>query len=236
MKKRFSMFLLTACLAVSLTGCGTKEDVKVISKDIPTKEAASGAGKDSESKETVANANDNTKENSSETSQEENSSQKETEKLTNTSEETNTSVPANLKGYIFQTQGISGMISMGVDMDAASVIEGLGKPDSYFEAPSCAFQGIDKMYTYSHFEIDTYPDGDKDKISMILFLDDLVSTSEGICIGMSKEDMEKAYGTDYEVSNGFYRYTKDNMKLSFIIKNGEITSIEYDSLVLNQGQ
>ena len=76
----------------------------------------------------------------------------------------------------------------------------------------------------------------KRKISMILFLDDLVSTPEGVCIGMSKEDMEKAYGTDYEVSSGFYRYTKDNMKLSFIIENEEITSIEYDSMVLNQGR
>ena len=39
MKKKFSMLLLVACLTVSLTGCGTKDDVKVISKDSPTKEA-----------------------------------------------------------------------------------------------------------------------------------------------------------------------------------------------------
>lgn len=43
MKKKFSMLLLVACLTVSLTGCGTKDDVKVISKDSPTKEADSSA-------------------------------------------------------------------------------------------------------------------------------------------------------------------------------------------------
>ncbi len=215
-----------------MTGCGTKDDVKVISKDSPTKNTDSSEKqeKSSEKKEETNHTDTDSKENIEETSsQKDNSSQKETEK-------TNISAQPNLTGYIFETQGISGMIFIGVDMDAASVIQGLGEPNSYFEAPSCAFQGIDKMYTYSHFEIDTYPDGDTDKISMILFLDDLVSTPEGVCIGMSKADMEKAYGTDYEVSSGFYRYTKDNMKLSFIIENEEITSIEYDSMVLNQGR
>ncbi len=232
MKKKFSMLLLVACLTVSLTGCGTKDDVKVISKDSPTKEADSSAEqeKSSNQKEETDNTNNDSKENPDETSsQKDTSSPKETEKA-------NISAQPNLTGYIFETQGTSGMISIGVDMDAALVIQSLGEADSYFEAPSCAFQGIDKMYTYSHFEIDTYPDGDTDKISMILFLDDLVSTPEGVCIGMSKEDMEKAYGTDYEVSSGFYRYTKDNMKLSFFIENEEITSIEYDSMVLNQGR
>lgn len=232
MKKKFSILLLIVCLTVSLTGCGTKDDVKVISKDSPTKNTDSSEKqeKSSEKKEETNHIDTDSKENIEETSsQKDNSSQKETEK-------TNISAQPNLTGYIFETQGISGMISIGVDMDAASVIQGLGEPASYFEAPSCAFQGIDKMYTYSHFEIDTYPDGDTDKISMILFLDDLVSTPEGVCIGMSKADMEKAYGTDYEVSSGFYRYTKDNMKLSFIIENEEITSIEYDSMVLNQGR
>lgn len=232
MKKKFSILLLTACLTVSLTGCGTKDDIKVISKDSPTKNTDSSEKqeKSSEKKEETNTTDTDSKENTKETSsQKDNFSQKETEKA-------NISAQPNLTGYIFEAQGISGMISIGVDMDASSVIQGLGEPDSYFEAPSCAFQGIDKMYTYSHFEIDTYPDGDMDKISMILFLDDLVSTPEGICIGMTKEDMEKAYGTDYEVSSGFYRYTKDNMKLSFIIEDGEITSIEYDSMVLNQGR
>jgi len=232
MKKKFSMLLLTACLAVSLAGCGTKDDVKVISKDSPAKESDSSAGQEKNSEQTKEedSTNDNSKESSEETS-----SQTKTEEATKQTEKNNTSTQPNLTGYIFQAQGVSGMVSISVDMDAEPVIQSLGEADSYFEAPSCAFQGIDKMYTYSHFEIDTYPDGDTDKISMILFLDDLVSTAEGVCIGMTKEDMEKAYGTDYEVSNGFYRYTKDNMKLSFIIEDGEIRSIEYDSLVLNEG-
>lgn len=234
MKKKFSILLLTACLTAGLTGCGTKDDVKVISKDSPTNKADSSGEQGKKEEENTGNANNDFSTNSNSLGEGQEHTVEPEE--TSTSEQSdNKSSQTNLTGYIFQTEGVSGMVSMSVDMDAAPVIQSLGEADSYFEAPSCAFQGIDKIYTYSHFEIDTYPDGDTDRISMILFLDDLVSTSEGICIGMTKEDMEKAYGTDYEVSNGFYRYTKDKMKLAFIIKDGEISSIEYDSLVLNEG-
>ena len=53
MKKKFSILLLTVCLTVSLTGCGTKDDVKVISKDSPTKNTDSSEKqeKSSEKKE-----------------------------------------------------------------------------------------------------------------------------------------------------------------------------------------
>jgi hypothetical protein len=77
--------------------------------------------------------------------------------------------------------------------EAIPVIEGLGQPAGYFEAPSCAYQGIDKTYTYAAFELITYPLGGKDFIQDIYFLDGTVYTEEGIHIGSTKAEVVAAY-------------------------------------------
>lgn len=147
-------------------------------------------------------------------------------------DEGDTATNPTATGYVFQAEVGNETVSLAVDIDFSTVIHALGEADSYFEAPSCAFQGIDKIYTYPHFEIQTYPEGDTDKVSMILLLDDLVATQEGLCIGMTQEDMETAYGKGYEIKNGAYVYRKDNMQLTIIITDGSIVSIAYESLVL----
>ena len=129
------------------------------------------------------------------------------------------------ESYTFTVNGKA----IAPDMDMAEVLSAIGKEQSYFEAESCAFQGMDKMYTYADFEIDTYPQGDKDLVSVILFKNDLVKTDEGIAIGMGLEDIQKAYGNAQE-ENGAVILNKGNMQLQFLLKDGVITSIEYDSL------
>lgn len=132
------------------------------------------------------------------------------------------------KGYVFTF----GETVVEVDADAANVIEKLGEPISYFEAPSCAFEGLDKIYTYNSFEIDTYPAGDMDHISAIIFKDDSVLTTEGIGIGDSMEKLEQTYGSDFVREGGMIVYSKDDMKLCFILQEDAIISIEYRSTVL----
>lgn len=134
----------------------------------------------------------------------------------------------NIKGYVFTFDETV----VEVDADAAIVIEKLGEPISYFEAPSCAFEGLDKIYTYNSFEIDTYPIGDMDHISAIIFKDDSVMTTEGIGIGDSMEKLEQTYGSDFEREGGVIVYNKDEMKLCFILQEDAIISIEYRSTVL----
>lgn len=134
----------------------------------------------------------------------------------------------NYKGYIF----ISKDVVIEMDAEAEPVIEALGEPLSYFEAASCAFEGLDKIYTYSGFEINTYPGKDKDYISSVIIKDDSVTTVEGVTIGDSKEKMEQAYGTQCTVEENLYIYEKDDMKLRFIVKDGVIEAIEYVSNVL----
>ena len=102
-----------------------------------------------------------------------------------------------------------------------------GKEDSYSEAASCAFDGADKTFTYEHFEVATYPDGDIDRIASVYFLDHEIKTPEGISLGDSINDMTNTYGSDYQQSENLYTYTLGRTHLNFIVENDIITSIEY---------
>lgn len=144
-------------------------------------------------------------------------------------EPSDNSSSAGSKGYAFTFQGTV----VEVDADAAAVVEKLGEPVSYFEAPSCAFQGLDKIYTYNGFELDTYPVNDVDYISAIIFKDDSVATAEGVGIGDMREKLEQTYGSESTAEDGMLVYEKDAMKLCFILRGDEIISVEYRSTVLD---
>ena len=127
--------------------------------------------------------------------------------------------------YTFTVNGFQ----ISPDMDMGKVLAAIGKEETYYEAPSCAFQGLDKIYTYPDFEIDTYPQGEKDLISVILLKDDLVKTDEGIRIGDSVEEVLSAYPGAKEES-GSITLSKGNMQLLFLDDGQSVTSIQYKSL------
>ena len=133
------------------------------------------------------------------------------------------------KGYVFEYNGVK----IGMDMEAAPVVGALGEPASYFEAPSCAFEGLDKTYSYGSFELDTYEQNGKDYIAGIFFCDDLIETPEGVCLFETKADMIAAYGEGFVEEFGMLVYEKEGTKIKFILEGDEITSIEYSSTVLD---
>ena len=143
---------------------------------------------------------------------------------------TPTSVNENEKSkYYFEYNGVD----IEVDAAAEPITEALGEPIHYFEAQSCAFEGMDKVYTYSGFDLQTYTKNNNDYVFSISFLDDTVTTKEGIGLSATLDDVTKAYGNDYEISFNQYNYIEDNHKLSFIIEDGEVVSIEY-ALVIEE--
>lgn len=144
--------------------------------------------------------------------------------------EDSTGTEVTTKGYVFEYDGTVA----AADMDAAPVIEQLGEPVSYFESTSCAFEGLDKIYTYSSFEIETYPVEDRDYISTIILKDDSIATQEGVYIGDSSEKLQQNYGSEYTERDGMIVYEKDGMELCFIVRNTEIVSIQYCSKVLKE--
>lgn len=207
MKKGISAGLI--CLTVFLSGCGNS--AKIIEGDVTMKESdiRTETGEAAGAKQAPGTEMGNVPEPS--------------EGMTSGDE------AVSYKGYAFIHNGA--VIEM--DAEAASVIEQLGDPDSYFEAPSCAFEGIDRIYTYGSFELDTYPRDGKDYVSSVIFKDDTIATSEGIGIGDSAAKMEEAYGTGWTDRDGMAVYEKDGMKLCFILDGEEIVSIEYRSRVLD---
>lgn len=129
--------------------------------------------------------------------------------------------------YVFKYDGME----FSVNEDIESVVGKLGEPVAYYEAASCAFEGLDKFYTYSSFQLDTYPKDGKDLVASIYFKDDLVKTAEGVSLYMTKDDMISAYGDATTVNDNEYIYEKGNGRLHFILDGDEIISIEYKTKV-----
>ena len=131
------------------------------------------------------------------------------------------------KGYVFQYHDVE----MAIDMEAAPILKILGEYQSYFEADSCAGAGIIRTYTYGSFELDTYESEGKEYISCIYFKDDTITTVEGARLFMTEAELFGIYGEDYSIEAGMFVYSKDEMKLKFIVTDHQVTSIQYTSLV-----
>lgn len=134
------------------------------------------------------------------------------------------------EGYAFEISGVS----LYPDMDVSTVLDSLGEY-SHYEEESCAAQGMAHFYTFADYEINTWPDGDIDRIYYILLKTDNVKTPEGVDLSMDKEKVISVYGEDYEEDGHKLSYTKGGMKLVFILNDdGSIASIEYDSIALGE--
>jgi len=116
-----------------------------------------------------------------------------------------------------------------LNQDIALVLDTLGEPRAIFEEPSCAFEGIDRIFGYADMQIHTYPVGDTDQIHTIMFLNDLIRTTEGrIRIRHSTlQDVIDAYGDDYEYGTSIYTYTRGLTTLQFYVIDDIVEGITY---------
>ena len=147
---------------------------------------------------------------------------------TNNSGSQNTNAPvAATDGYVFNYNGTK----IAMHAEAAPVVAALGEPKTYTEEASCAFTGLDKTYFYGNFYIQTYPIGEKDYIFGVWFADDSVSTDEGVYVGMAQADVEAAYGAESFNGSNAYIMTKGKSTLTVIIKDGVVSSVQYDAVV-----
>ena len=64
-------------------------------------------------------------------------------------------------GYLFTPEKD---VELFMHKEAASVLNVLGEPLTYLEAPSCAFQGTDRIYGFGSYEITTYEKDGKEYI------------------------------------------------------------------------
>lgn len=131
-----------------------------------------------------------------------------------------------LKGYIMTVKGTD----VAVNAPMAPIAESLPEADKYFESESCAFQGLDKVYTYGSVVITTYPENGKDYVYSIELKDDTVSTKEGAYIGMAKDDVIKAYGDATNVTESALVYEKESCQLAFILEDDYVKNITYTAI------
>ena len=115
-------------------------------------------------------------------------------------------------------------------MDMAEVLSAFSEYDyEYSESISCAYNGLDKIYDFTDkgFTVYTYPDGDKDYVLEVVVYSEEISQVDGkIKVGMSKEDLESMYGTDYSKDGDALSFeVKDEQSMYFLLDEGKV--IEY---------
>ena len=131
------------------------------------------------------------------------------------------------EGFTFATQGVT----IHMDQDMSIVLEQLGEPLGVFEAPSCAFDGIDRIFSFPGVQIHTYPLDDLDFVHTISIRDDSVTTMKGIYLGSSWEAVLAAYGDDYEQEFGMFTFTRGQTTLSFFIEDDMVVGITYELIM-----
>lgn len=138
----------------------------------------------------------------------------------------------NDTGLVFK----SGDTEIAIGAKADPIVQSLGTPDSKSESPSCGFPGTDYLYLYQSkgLRISTTPDeSGASVVCKIELMSDLVSTPEGLKIGMSADAAKTAMnGTDasLEAAGENLIYTAGNMRLRVNCVGGSVTAITYISL------
>ena len=117
------------------------------------------------------------------------------------------------------------LIYMGQDIE--EVLEGLGEPLGIFEAPSCAFDGNDRIFRYPGMQIHTYPLDGNDFVHTIIIRDDSIAIHDGIRIGSDFDAVLAAYGDDYERDFDMYTYESGAATLAFLVEDGYVSAITY---------
>lgn len=120
-------------------------------------------------------------------------------------------------------------VTVAIGADADPVIEQLGGWASMNYTESCGgFQGKDYIYTYKGFRVSTTPAKDGQIICKIELTDDSVKTPEGLYIGMSRADAEKAMkGFAVETVGDNLVYTVGGTKLQVVFRDGSVSGIIY---------
>ena len=138
---------------------------------------------------------------------------------------TKTPPDAPQKTYVFRY----GQTEIAVDAEAEGILSQLGAYLDYAESPSCAFEGMDKVYLYSGFRVQTYSLGGKDYIHSVELTDDSVSTPEGVTVGSTVADVTAAYGTPTSSTETSLTYadSANGMYLQFILRGGTVTNVSY---------
>jgi len=120
-----------------------------------------------------------------------------------------------------------GNFTIIMSQNIEDTISALGEPLGMFEQPSCAFDGIDRIFSFPGLQIHTYPVGDADFIHTISIRDDSHVTDSGIYLGASFDAVAAAYGSGYEQEGNMFTFTRGMTFLQFFVESDIVTAITY---------
>lgn len=109
----------------------------------------------------------------------------------------------------------------------SNVLANLGQPNDTSTENNSDSNSPIHIYQYDHFVIETYYEENVEKIYSITFIDNEISTNEGIKIGDTIDNIINTYGSSFDNKNNIYVYNYLNTNMSFIIENDIIVSIKY---------
>ena len=119
----------------------------------------------------------------------------------------------------------------GVDIIPGSVadevLNKLGTPKDKQYYGNCGGKGEVYEYEYSGLLLKVLIADNKSTIEQIDFTDDTVTTSKGICIGSTSDEVVKAHGNPTKQTEGLIVYEKGALSLQFTISSGAVTGISY---------
>ena len=117
-------------------------------------------------------------------------------------------------------------ITPGIKFDYENIV---GKEPKISTVAGCALYGFDHVYTYDDIEIvaNINEEENYELIYSVYFLNENVSTPEGIHIGSTVSELIDTYGENYDEFNGVYTYNGVGLYMQVQTKDNIITSIEY---------
>lgn len=153
------------------------------------------------------------------------------------SEDSNTNAGSNAnsesgenKGQNMKKVNVS-LTYMGTDITPGKTFnaKSISKTATKSTLPSCALEGEDNVYTYDNIEITANVSGKTETIFSVYFIDETVSTNEGIKIGDTKKKLVETYGDNYIDDETLITYVDETSKrqINFQIEDGIVSGIEY---------
>ncbi len=129
-------------------------------------------------------------------------------------------------GYSWEVEGVE----LYIDAAPEETVDLIEEEAEYFESPSCAYDGTDKIYTYNNYVVTFYEEEGEEGISLITLTSDLVTTTEGVSIGASYDDIIAAYGEATSESDTLISYEDDGTELRFVLSGDSVISIEISKI------
>ena len=121
-----------------------------------------------------------------------------------------------------------------LDSDVAPLLIAFGEDYTLTTAPSCLYDGEDKVFDYPFSSIYTYPIDGKDLIDEIFIFDGEYQTNKNIKIGSTLDEVKAQYGTNGYLVDSSYFYVLsgdvedlESPKLFFDLLDDKVIGISY---------